>query len=268
MGNVNAIMQRLREGARALGPPLTDRQLAAFQLYYEELVAWNQKFNLTAITDYEQVQIRHFLDSLSCLLSEEARQVLHQPEARLIDVGSGAGFPGIPLKLACPTLRLTLLEATGKKATFLEHMTRRLGLQQVTVIHARAEDLGHDPAHREGYDLALARAVAELPVVVEYTLPFCKVGGWVIAQKGEAGAAEAWIADRAIRLLGGELHRVVPVELPGLPEDRSLIVIKKVSPTPEKYPRRAGMPGKRPLLDQGGQPPTPDQGATKPTGQP
>lgn len=241
-------MQRLKEGARALGLPLTDRQLAAFQLYYEELVAWNQKFNLTAITDYEQVQIRHFLDSLSCLQAEEVRRVLSRPTARLIDVGTGAGFPGIPLKLACPGPRLTLLEATGKKVTFLKQMIQRLGLQQVTAIHARAEELGHDPAHREGYDLALARAVAELPVVVEYTLPFCKVGGWAIAQKGEAGAAEAWSADWAIKLLGGELHRVVPVELPGLPEDRSLIIIKKVSPTPPKYPRRPGIPGKRPLI--------------------
>jgi 16S rRNA (guanine527-N7)-methyltransferase len=240
-------MQRLIEGTRALGLRLTDRQLAAFQLYYEELVAWNQRFNLTAITDYEPVQIRHFLDSLSCLLAEEVRQVLSRPDARLIDVGAGAGFPGIPLKLVCPAVRLTLLEATGKKVTFLEHMIARLGLPHTTAIHARAEELAHDPAHREGYDLALARAVAELPVVVEYTLPFCKVGGWVVAQKGESGPAEAWTAERAIQLLGGELHRVLSVELPGLPEDRSLVVVEKVSPTPAHYPRRPGVPTKRPL---------------------
>ena len=153
----------------------------------------------------------------------------------------------MPLKIVCPGLRLTLLEATGKKVTFLEHVVEQLGLQRVTAIHARAEELAHDPAHREHYDLALARAVADLPVVVEYTLPFCKVGGWLVAQKGEAGAAEAWSAEAAIKLLGGELRRVVPVELPGLPEDRSLVVVEKVGPTPEKYPRRAGMPGKRPL---------------------
>jgi 16S rRNA (guanine527-N7)-methyltransferase len=240
-------MRRLIDGAKALNLRLTEGQLAAFQVYYEELVAWNQKFNLTAITEYEQVQIRHFLDSLSCLLAEETRLALNRPEAQIIDVGAGAGFPGIPLKLVCPTAHLTLLEATGKKVAFLEHMVGRLALRRTMAVHARAEELAHDPAHRERYDLALARAVAELPVVVEYTLPFCKVGGWVVAQKGEAGAAEAWSAEHAIKMLGGELRRVLPVELPGLPEERSLVIVAKVSPTPAIYPRRPGMPSKRPL---------------------
>ncbi|HFD39457.1 MAG TPA: 16S rRNA (guanine(527)-N(7))-methyltransferase RsmG, partial [Anaerolineae bacterium] len=229
-------MQRLMEGARALDLRLSARQVAAFQLYYQELVRWNRRFNLTAITGYEQVQIRHFLDSLSCLLAGEVRRTLARRGARVIDVGSGAGFPGIPLKLVCPAIRLTLLEATGKKVSFLEHIIERLELRRVEAIHARAENLAHDPAHREGYDLALARAVAALPAVAEYTLPFCRIGGWTIAQKGEAGAAEAWAAEEAIHRLGGELHRIVPVELPGLPEDRSLVVIAKVSPTPERYP--------------------------------
>jgi len=240
-------MQRLIAGARSLRLPLNDRQIAAFRLYYEELIRWNRRFNLTAITGYEQVQIRHFLDSLSCLLAEEVRRTLSRPGARVIDVGSGAGFPGIPLKLACPAIRLTLLEATGKKITFLNHLIERLDLDQVEAVHARAEDLARDPAHREIYDLALARAVAALPVVAEYTLPFCRIGGWTVAQKGEAGAAEAWAAEKAISLLGGDLRRVVPVELPGLPEDRSLVLLEKVGPTPDKYPRRAGMPSKRPL---------------------
>lgn len=241
-------MQRLVDGARALGLRLTAEQQAAFQVFFEELVAWNQKFNLTAITDYEQVQIRHFLDSLSCILAQELRLALGRPEPRIIDVGTGAGFPGVPLKLVCPAARLTLLEATGKKGTFLEHLVHRLALGGVTVINGRAEDVAHDLSHRQQYDVALARALADLPVVVEYTLPFCKVGGWVIAQKGKAGAAEAWNAQRAITLLGGELRRVIPVELSGLPEDRSLVVIEKVSPTPEAYPRRPGIPAKRPLL--------------------
>ena len=245
-------MQRLLDGASALGLRLTQEQQASFALYYEELVAWNQKFNLTAITEYEQVQIRHFLDSLSVLLAQEARQALSRQEACMIDVGSGAGFPGIPLKLVCANARLTLLEATGKKVTFLESLIRQLGVQSALAIKARAEELGHDPEHRERYDLSLARAVADLPVVAEYTLPFCKVGGWVIAQKGEAGAAEAWSAEGAIRLLGGELRRIVHVELPGLPEDRSLVVVEKVSPTPEIYPRRPGIPSRRPLVDQAG----------------
>jgi len=243
----NHLMQRLVDGVRALGLRLTDPQIAAFELYYEELVAWNHKFNLTAITDYEQVQIRHFLDSLSCLLATEVRQTLQRPDARAIDVGTGAGFPGIPLKLVCPGLRLTLLEATGKKVRFVEHLVERLGLHRVTAVHARAEELAHDPAHRASYDLALTRAVAELPIVLEYSLPFCKVGALVTCQKGEAGAAEAWSAEKAISLLGGELRRVVPVELPGLPQDRSLILVAKTSPTPERYPRRPGIPSKRPL---------------------
>jgi 16S rRNA (guanine527-N7)-methyltransferase len=242
-------MQRLRKGARTLGLELTERQQAAFRLYYEELVAWNQRFNLTAIVGFEQVQIRHFLDSLSCLLADETRLALNRPDARVIDVGAGAGFPGIPLKLVCPGMRLTLLEATGKKVNFLEHIVARLGLRRVLAVKARAEDLAHDPDHREAYDLALARAVADLPVVAEYALPFVKMGGWLVAQKGEAGAGEAWAAGRAITLLGGELCRVQSVELPGLPEDRSLVVIEKVAPTPEKYPRRPGLPAKRPLLN-------------------
>jgi len=241
-------MQRLMDGAKTLGLRLTADQRTAFQLYYEELVTWNQKFNLTAITEYERVQIHHFLDSLSCLMAKETRYALNQTNPRVIDVGTGAGFPGIPLKLVCPATRLTLLEATGKKVSFLKHVIERLGLRDVTPIHARAEELAHDPAYREQYDLALARAVAELPVVVEYTLPFCKLGGWVVAQKGEAGAAEAWTASRATTILGGELCRVVPVELSGLPEDRSLVIIKKVSPTPANYPRRPGIPSKKPLV--------------------
>jgi len=240
-------MQQYLDGACTLGLKLTADQKAAFQLYYEELIAWNAKFNLTAITDYEQVQIRHFLDSLSCLLVQEAKAMLCRPGTRIIDVGSGAGFPGIPLKLVCPGGRFTLLEATGKKVTFMEHLIGRLGLRTVTAVKARAEELAHDPSHREQYDLALSRAVAELPVVAEYTLPFCKVGGWAVAQKGEAGAAEAWTAEKAISLLGGELRRVVPVELPGLAENRSLVVIEKVHPTPVAYPRRSGLPSKRPL---------------------
>jgi 16S rRNA (guanine527-N7)-methyltransferase len=240
-------MQRLIEGAQAWGLTLTPEQQVAFQLYCEELVAWNRRFNLTAITDYEQVEILHFLDSLSVLQAEEAREVLGRPGARAIDIGSGAGFPGIPLKLIFPLVHLTLLEATGKKVAFLEHVAQRLGLQTVRAVHGRAEELGHDAAHREQYDLALARAVAELPAVVEYALPFCQIGGWVVAQRGETGIADAQAAQRAIALLGGELQRVVPVQLPGLREGRTLVVIHKTGPTPAGYPRRPGVPAKRPL---------------------
>lgn len=240
-------MDRLIQGAKGLGFEISDSQRGLFQTYYELLVEWNQRFNLTAITDYEQVQIRHFLDSLSCLLPEEYHTALRRPAPRVIDVGSGAGFPGTPLKIVCPNMHLTLLEATGKKVAFLSHLIAALDLKNVQVIKGRAEELAHDPAHREQYDLAMARAVAGLPVVVEYTLPFCRTGGCLVAQKGESGAAEAWNAERAIHLLGGELQRIQPVELSGLPEDRTLVVITKVSPTPIKYPRRTGVPSKRPL---------------------
>ncbi|MGD8793433.1 MAG: 16S rRNA (guanine(527)-N(7))-methyltransferase RsmG [Anaerolineae bacterium] len=240
-------MKQLASGARALGLHLDGGQVDAFEAYYRELVAWNQKFNLTAITDYEGVQIRHFLDSLSLLVAADVREIATRPGARAIDVGSGAGFPGIPLKLVCPGLHLTLLEATGKKVTFLEHIVAHLGLAGVTAIKGRAEALAHDPAHRESYDLVTARAVADLAVLAEYCLPFCRPAGRVVAQKGAAGEAEAGAAAAAIETVGGALRDVVPVVLPGLPADRTLIVLEKVGPTPPAYPRRPGMPAKRPL---------------------
>jgi len=232
-----------------MGLELNEVRLGAFEIYYRELAAWNEKFNLTAITDYDQVQIKHFLDSLTCLLADEdfTRAICKQPGIRAIDVGAGAGFPGLPLKIVCPGLQLTLLEATGKKVGFLEHIVSRLGLAGVEVIRGRAEELGRDAAHRERYDLALARAVAELPVLVEYALPFCRMGGLFVAQKGGEGDAEARAAEGAIATLGGTLRRIVHLELPGLAEPRSLVVIEKIAPTPEKYPRRPGIPRKRPL---------------------
>jgi len=238
-------MKLLSESARLMGLKLNEEHLKAFEIYYRELVAWNEKFNLTAITDYDQVQIKHFLDSLTCLLAVQSPR--SEVRGRVIDIGAGAGFPGLPLKIVCPGLQLTLLEATGKKVGFLEHMVSRLELAGVEVIKGRAEELGRDTAHRERYDLALARAVAELPVLVEYALPFCRLGGLFVAQKGAKGETEARAAEGAIAALGGSLRRIVHLELPNLAEPRSLIVVVKIAPTPEKYPRRPGIPGKRPL---------------------
>jgi len=245
-------MSLLLESARLMGLELSEEHLRAFEIYYGELVAWNEKFNLTAITDCDQVQIKHFLDSLTCLLADGdfTRTIYQQPGIRAIDVGAGAGFPGLPLKIVCPGLQLTLLEATGKKVGFLEHIVSRLGLTGVEVIKGRAEELGRDTTHREGYDLALARAVAELPVLVEYALPFCKLGGLFVAQKGAEGDAEVKAAERAIATLGGTLRRIVHLELPHLAEARSLVVIEKIATTPEKYPRRPGIPSKRPIKSQ------------------
>jgi 16S rRNA (guanine527-N7)-methyltransferase len=253
------MMELLTEAARKIGLTLTPAHLRAFQAYYEELIAWNQRFNLTAITEYDQGQIRHFLDSLTCLLAidsdrdgkrgERRRPGVPAPGTRAIDVGSGAGFPGLPIKILHPQLDLTLLEATGKKAEFLEHVVAHLALKTVTVIHGRAEEAGQEKVHREGYDLVLARAVADLPVLVEYLLPLCRLGGKCIAQKGSSAHEELAMAQHAIALLGGEMHYVIPVELPGLAETRHLVVINKVARTPQKYPRRPGIPSKRPLLN-------------------
>jgi 16S rRNA (guanine527-N7)-methyltransferase len=238
-------MEPLILGARDLGLTLTDRHLLAFETCFEALVAWNERFNLTAITDWKGVLIRHFLDSLSCL------RVIPQMDlaagARVIDVGTGAGYPGIPLKIVCPGMRLTMLEATHKKVTFLEHLIAKLGLKDVMAIHGRSEQIGQDPVYRERYDWAVARAVARMPTLAEYLLPLAKVGGAMLAQKGEDALVEVREAENAIATLGGEVRQLVAVELRGLAETRHLVVVDKIAPTPEKYPRRSGMPKKRPL---------------------
>ena len=239
------VAEPLVAGARELNIALTRRHLAALELCYRELLEWNRRFNLTAVTDREGVLVRHFLDSLSCLNALPQEDLA--AGARVIDVGTGAGFPGLPLKIVCPGMRLTLLEATGKKVTFLEHLVRILELTDGTVIHGRAEELGRRPAHREQYDWALARAVAEMPTLAEYLLPLVRVGGAVLAQKGEGAAAEVHGAAAAMMRLGGRVRRLVPVELRGLAETRYLVVVDKVAATSEKFPRRPGVPAKRPL---------------------
>ncbi len=240
-------MDLLIAGAKDLGISLNADHLRAFRKYAEALVAWNQRFNLTAITDDVGIQIRHLLDSLSCLLALESQGRLNQ--ARVIDVGTGAGFPGLPLKILRPNIRLTLLESTAKKVRFLEHIVDLLSLENVTMLHGRAEELGRWVDHRESYDWALARAVAEMSVLAEYLVPLVKVGGHVLAQKGENAPAEVQRAEFAVTTLGGRVRRLVPVEMRGLAETRYLVVLDKVAATPAKYPRRPGMPSKRPLQD-------------------
>jgi 16S rRNA (guanine527-N7)-methyltransferase len=233
----------LKEAVRKLlNRELSSRQLDAFAWYSSELREWNQRFNLTAIKDTAGIEIRHFLDSLTCYLAMNVK-----PGDTVVDVGTGAGFPGIPLKILCPKMELTLIEATRKKVEFCNHVVAGLGLENVEVVHGRAEDTARDGRYREAYDIALARAVAPLPVLVEYLLPFLKIGGRAIAQKGETAHAEAHDAEAALVLLGGRVDRLIPVELPGVVETRYLVVLKKLVATPEKYPRRAGMPEKRPL---------------------
>lgn len=223
-----------------VGIGLNARQLKAFGWYRAELQRWNERHNLTAITEPVEIEIKHFVDSLTCL-------ELVEGEGRLIDVGAGAGFPGIPMKIAYPGLEVTLLEATRKKVDFCQHVIDGLGLERITAIHGRAEDYGHERGHRARYDWSVGRAVAQMNVLAEYLLPFVKVGGKMIAMKGETGPAEAHAAEAALRLLGGELRRLRPVELPQVTETRYLVEVVKVSATPDGYPRRAGMPSKRPL---------------------
>lgn len=225
-----------------LGMQLSPRQLECFSLYERELLEWNEKFNLTAIRKPEDIRSKHFLDSLTCLQGfKESRP------ARVIDIGTGAGFPGIPLKIMFPHILLTLVESVGKKADFCRHIVNLLHLERVDVLQARAEDLGQTSGHRENYDLAVARAVAALPVLVEYLLPLVKVGGRMIAQKGESAPAEAHSAEHAVNVLGGRLFQIKPVLLPGVADERFLVIIDKVAATPDTYPRRAGLPAKRPL---------------------
>ena len=221
---------------------LTPSQLAALAAYERELLEWNASFNLTALRDPASIRTKHFLDSFSCSLAWGSR-----PPRRLIDVGTGAGFPGLPLKILHPAMALTLVESVGKKARFCEHIVRLLGLDGVDVIKARAEDAGRMPAHRERYDWAVARAVAEMRVLAEYLLPFVQVGGTALALKGESAPAESQVAERAMRMLGGQLSQVIPVDLPGLPDERYLVMIGKTAATPPKYPRKAGLPMKHPL---------------------
>lgn len=234
-------MQKLIAGAAQLGISLTTGQVQQLRTYYRELVAWNQRFNLTAITSYDEVQVRHFLDSLSVVLAEDP------PGSPLIDVGSGAGFPGVPLKIAFPELRLTLLDSVGKKTGFLRPLVEVLGLEGVDIITGRAEVAAHDPALRERFATVVARALAPMPALLELTLPFCSVGGMLVSQKKCEVGAELGRSKRALELLGGRLREVVDVPLEGL-EDRVLVVVDKVTPTPARYPRRVGVPTHRPLV--------------------
>lgn len=237
------VQELARAAESQFGLRLSDAQLQAFSLYARELVAWNLRVNLTAITDPHEITSKHFLDSLSCLL-----ELTPRPGDRVVDVGTGAGFPGIPLKIARPELQLVLVESIGKKADFCRHIVDQLELKGVQVLHARAEQLGRDPEHRERYDWAVARAVARMPVLLEYLLPLLRIGGTAIVQKGTNGQAETTRAQAAIDLLGGELVRVVPVDLLGLGERHFLIALKKLKPTPAKYPRRPGIAAKRPIM--------------------
>ncbi len=239
-------MEKLKSGTQKLGLYLSPGQLEQFHIYYKELVDWNRKMNLTRITGYEEVQVRHFLDSLTVTLA--VKSLAEGESFSVIDVGTGAGLPGIPLKILWPDIGLVLLEATAKKAKFLHHLVAKLGLGNVEIVVGRAEEVAHNARYRERFDLVLSRAVASLPTLVELTLPFCAIGGSFVAQKKGDIEQEVNKASRAITVLGGSLREIKAVDLEELGGERRLIVINKVGPAPPEYPRRPGVPAKRPII--------------------
>jgi len=223
---------------------LSPSQQTAFARYADELLAWNEHTNLTAIRSREEIYRKHFEDSLTCIQAWG-----EQPPHHLIDIGAGAGFPGLPLKIVYPAMQLTLVESVAKKTAFCQHIVTLLGLEGVTILAERAETLAQQPQHREQYDWAVARAVASLPVLAEYLLPFVRLGGHMLAQKGTLTQTQVELqaAANAIHTLGGNLRTVLPVQAAGLEEERCLVIIRKAAPTPARYPRRPGMPTKKPL---------------------
>ncbi len=230
----------LRTGAREIGFDLTAQQVFAFMRFLDLLQEWNKKFNLTAITDEQEIVAKHFLDSLllACYIPASGS---------LVDVGTGAGFPGLPIKIVYPELGVTLVDSLAKRVSFLEVVVSELGLEGVEVLHSRAEDMGKRVGMREGFDSVVARAVSRLSVLSEYCLPLAKVGGRFIAAKGPGVDQEVHEAAGALRILGGQLVKIVETRLPGKPDIRTIVIVDKICSTPAQYPRKAGLPEKKPL---------------------
>ncbi|WP_188399264.1 16S rRNA (guanine(527)-N(7))-methyltransferase RsmG [Sporomusa sp. GT1] len=239
---MGSFQELVANAAAEYGLQLTNGQIAAMDTYYRLLLEWNEKMNLTAITEPHEVAVKHMIDSLSCY-----REEIFTAAARIVDVGTGAGFPGIPLKIFQPELELILMDSLNKRLNFLREVAGNLGLQGVAFVHARAEEAGKNKQHRESYDIAVSRAVARLNVLCELCLPMVKVGGWFIALKGAQYEDEVHEAAKALTILGGKVADIRPVSLPGLADKRAVIYIKKVAATPLSYPRKAGTPEKKPL---------------------
>ena len=241
----------LNKAVSEFGIELTEKQLDQFEEYFHLLIEWNEKMNLTAITEREDVYLKHFLDSLSIVkVFPELTETVNSGEFSLIDVGTGAGFPGIPLKILFPNAKVTLMDSLNKRITFLNEVVNSLNLNEsgsIKCIHARAEELAQNKEYREQYDLVVSRAVANLSTLTEYCLPFAKVSGYFIPYKSEKAGEEIAVAANAIFLCGGTLKKEVSFVLPGSDLKRSLIIIEKRQNTAKKYPRKAGMPAKNPL---------------------
>lgn len=223
---------------------LENSQIYQFYQYYELLDEWNKVMNLTAITDQNEVITKHFVDSLALV---KAMGEISTKEYKIIDIGTGAGFPGIPLKIAFPQLKITLMDSLNKRIKFLNEVIEQLGLKEITAVHSRAEDLGRDKDYREKYDLSVSRAVANLSTLSEYCMPFVKPGGFFISYKSGKIEEELSSAKHAIFLLGGKVNRIESFTLDGAEAERTLIKIEKVSEISKRYPRKAGVPGKEPL---------------------
>ncbi|MCM1552145.1 MAG: 16S rRNA (guanine(527)-N(7))-methyltransferase RsmG [Butyrivibrio sp.] len=241
MNNHNII--QFKEDLSALGIVLSDCRIEQFMTYYEMLIDWNQRINLTAITEYDEVLKKHFIDSMSLINAYDVTKT-----SSVIDVGTGAGFPGLALKIAYPNLQVTLLDSLNKRIHFLDAVIESLGLEGVETIHGRAEDLAKSDMLREQFDLCVSRAVANLSTLSEYCLPFVKRGGQFISYKSEKLSDELETAGRAISVLGGNVSRQVEFYLPNSNIYRNLFVIEKVRETPLKYPRKAGLPAKEPII--------------------
>lgn len=232
----------LADCCEKMGVPLTEGQIGQFMAYLALLLEWNKKINLTAITEERAVVLKHFADSLSLA------PAIGEGALSVIDVGTGAGFPGLPLKIARPEIRLMLLDSLQKRIGFLEEVTAQLGLENVSCVHGRAEEGGQSPAYREKFDLCVSRAVAALPVLLEYCLPFVKTGGYFVALKGPDAERELAESRAALETLGGRLSEIRNAAIPGTNLAHKLVFIEKTAATPAQYPRKAGKITKKPLL--------------------
>lgn len=234
-------MEQFEEGLKSLSIPLSETQKQQFIRYYEILIEWNKVMNLTAITDFDEVVQKHFIDSLTIV---KAMPIENQ---KIIDIGTGAGFPGIPLKIAFPSTKIVLLDSLNKRINFLNEVIKTLDLKDIETIHGRAEDYGKNPQYREKFDICVSRAVANLSSLSEYCIPFVKMGGSFISYKSGKANEELEAAQNAIKLLGGKVLNTTEFSLPNTDMHRTLITIGKFVTTPKKYPRSAGKPAKEPL---------------------